>query len=247
MVTLCEGTTPAPSAAAEISHFARPRAGARIAGAAHRRAGIAPWWALTKSIRPKSRDSTPSMAAISHTSRKAPYLDRDGTGIRPCCPCRASSERSAAICRLASAALRGFGSVRNASRSPAPARSISRSASQCGWVTSWIGRPFGRTDSRRRRSALRKAGRVRLRRRPAHRLAVAGDIEVGPISSCSSRLCDQLRCLHSGPLRAGWERRLPSKRMSSGCIRSDMATPSVAWFARMKNAGRCRPRRVQAP
>jgi hypothetical protein len=75
VVTLCDGTTPLASAAAVISHLARATSGcSNWPGLFIALPGMAPWWPETKSIRPKSSDSTPGRAAISQTSRKAPWV-----------------------------------------------------------------------------------------------------------------------------------------------------------------------------
>ena len=54
-VTLCAGTMPFASAAATVSVFARRRsAWSNWSGELIALDGIAPWWSLTKSMRPKS-------------------------------------------------------------------------------------------------------------------------------------------------------------------------------------------------
>ena len=79
VVTLCVGTTPLPRAAVVISHFARATSGwSNWPGLRIAAPGIAPWCPETKSIKPKSSDSTPGVAAISQTSCKcAEGFDQD--------------------------------------------------------------------------------------------------------------------------------------------------------------------------
>lgn len=109
VTTLCEGTLARAWQAAAISSLARTTSGwSNCPSALIAHCGIAPRWALTKSISPKESDSMRGWAAIAATSASAPCVSISACRGTPAPPAASMAAAAAAT----SVRPRGLGSIR---------------------------------------------------------------------------------------------------------------------------------------